>query len=215
MFSTDGQLFIPTDKNAFVKSLESHVDAADLAETATEQSPKRICIIDAMAMVQTVKKGTNMSTCTEFAEVFTNIIKNILDNYDEGRVIFDRYIENSLKSQTRVKRNSGTAPIKFRINDETNIKNVPLKIFLFHVETKSQLTKYLGEILLHEYHGSQFSLIIVYGTTTYSNRPAVFSPTILHHNHEEADTIIPLHVLDALDLSPYCNIDVRSPDTFS
>ena len=198
VFSTYGQLFIPTDKRAFVKPLESHVDAADLAETATEQSAKRICIIDVMA---------------EFAKVFTNIIKNILDNYEEGLVIFDRYIENSLKFQTRVKGNSGTAPIKFQINDETNIKNVPLKIFLSHVEAKSQLTKYLGEILLREYHGSRFLLIVVYGTTTYSNRPAVFSPTFLHHNHEEADTIISLHVLDALDLLPYCNIYVRSPDT--
>ena len=40
---------------------------------------QRICIIDAMAVAQTVKKGTNISTCVEFAEVFINIIKNILD----------------------------------------------------------------------------------------------------------------------------------------
>ncbi len=88
-----------------------------------------------------------------------------------------------------------------------------MKTLLSHIDTKSQLTKYLGDALLHKYHESQFTLIVVYGIRTFSNHPAAFSTAIAQHNHEEADTIIPLHVLDVLRLSPDCNIDERSPDT--
>eukprot|EP00795_Rhopilema_esculentum_P008784 gene8784-14814_t len=163
------------DKSAFAKSLESHVNVADLAETAMKQSAKEFLSSMLWLSLKLLRKGLTCQPAPNllqsFATCYINIIENILDNYDEGR------------------------------------------IFLPHVETISQLTKYLGEALLREYHGSRLSLIVVYGTTTYSNRTAIFSPTILHHNHEEADTIIHLHVLDALDSSPYCNIDVRSPDT--
>ena len=215
LFSADGQLLIPTDKSAFVKALESHVDFENHAEVQMEQNETttKICIVDAMAVVQTIKKGTKMSTCAAFAQAFVSIIKKTLHQYDEGRVIFDRYIEDSLKSQTRAKRTSGTDPVKFQVSDTTNIKHVPLKTLLSHTETKGQLTEYLGKALLQAYQESQFSLIVVYGTSTYSNHRALFSDIIAQHNHEEADTIIPLHVLDALSLSPRCEIDVRSPDT--
>ena len=150
LFSADGQLLIPTDKSAFVKTLESHVDFENHADVETEisESTRKICIIDAMAVVQTIKKGTKMTTCADFAQAFVSVIKKILHEYDEGRVIFDRYIEHSLKSQTRVKRTSGKDPVKFQVNDTTNIKNVPLKTFLSHIETKAQLTEYLGKVLL-------------------------------------------------------------------
>ncbi|CAB4011170.1 Hypothetical predicted protein [Paramuricea clavata] len=147
LFSADGQLLIPTDKSAVVKTLESHVDFENHADVEIEisESTRKICIIDAMAVVQTIKKGTKMTTCADFAQAFVSVIKKILHEYDEGRVIFDRYIEHSLKSQTRVKRTSGKDPMKFQVNDTTNIKNVPLKTFLSHIETKTQLTEYLGK----------------------------------------------------------------------
>ena len=154
-----------------------------------------------------------MFTCADFAQALVNITKKILHQCDEGRVIFDRYIENSLKSQTRVKRTSGTDPVRFYVSNATSTKYVPLKTLVAHIETKGQLTEYLGKALLQAYLNSQISLIVVYGISRYSNHQAVFSDIISQHNHEEADTIIPLHVLDALSLSPRCNVDARSPDT--
>ena len=64
---------------------------------------KSVCIIDAMAVVQSVKKGTNMSVSADFAKAFVNSIRRVVHGYDEGNVIFDHYIENSLTAQTRAK----------------------------------------------------------------------------------------------------------------
>eukprot|EP00794_Sanderia_malayensis_P020785 gene20785-22814_t len=67
-------------------------------------SLKRVCSIDAMAVVQAIKKGTNMSVFADFVKAFVNSIRRVVHGYDEGRVIFDCYIESSLKAQTRAKR---------------------------------------------------------------------------------------------------------------
>ena len=101
-----------------------------------------------------------MSVFADFAKAFVNSIRRVVHGYDEGRVIFDRYIENSLKAQTRAKRTSKIEPVKFDINDETNIKHDPLKVLLSHIETKSQLTEHLGKALLKSFEGSEFVLVV-------------------------------------------------------
>jgi hypothetical protein len=93
-----------------------------------------------MAVVQSIKKGPTMATCSDFAQAFVRSIKKIMSDYNEGRVIFDRYINNSLKDQTRGKRSAGAEPVKFDIKDSTNIKLVPLKTLLSHIETKARLS---------------------------------------------------------------------------
>ena len=65
-----------------------------------------------------------------------------MPGYDEACVIFNRYIDNSLKAQKHWKRSAGTNPVKFNIKDSTNIKLVPLKTLLSHKKTKSKLTDY-------------------------------------------------------------------------
>ena len=217
LFSSDGALLLPTDKSMFIAVIEQY-SKTDSNETElnpmTEQSStNKICIIDAMAVVQSITKGPNMATCADFARAFVNIITRIVGDYNEGRIIFDRYIDNSLKEQTRGKRTAGLDPVKFNINDSTNIKMVPLKTFLSHIGTKAQLTEYLGKAVLKQFESSLKNIIVVFGTRTYGNKPNLFDQNITEHSHEEADTIIPLHVLDAFNRYNACEVDVHSPDT--
>ena len=93
-----------------------------------------------MAVVQAITKTTTMTYCSDFAQAFIHSISKIMSGYKEDRVIFDRYIKNSFKSQTRNKRSGGVEPVRFDINDSTNIKLVPLKTFLSHIDTKAKLT---------------------------------------------------------------------------
>ena len=217
LFSSDGLLLIPTDKSSFISVIEKYLP--EDMETQAENPPvhvtrEKVCIIDAMAIVQAIKKGPKMSTCSDFAKVFVRSITKMMEGYSEGRIIFDRYIEGSLKAQTRGKRAAGVDPVKFIISDSTNIKLVPLKTLLSHIETKAQLMEYLGKSLLRAFCESNKSLIVVYGTSTHANKPDLFSPNIADHTHEEADTLIPLHVLDAVRQEQNVrDIDVFSPDT--
>lgn len=69
--------------------------------------------------------------------------------------------------------------------------------------------------LLQKYADSCKSLVVTYGTATYSDKADIFQTSIAEHTHEEADTLIPLHVLDALSKSngSVRDIDIYSPDT--
>ena len=99
-------------------------------------------------------------------------------------------------------------------NDSTNIKLVPLKTFLPHIDTKAKWTEYLGKALLANFVDLEKNLVVVYGTSTYANSPGLFRPNIRNHQHEEADTLIPMHVMDASKTDrDIRDIDVYSPDT--
>ena len=91
----------------------------------------------------------------------------------------------------------GVEPVRFDINDSTNIKLVPLKTFLSHIDTKAKLTEYLGKALLANFADSEKNLFVVYATSTYANYPGLFRRNNHNHQYEEADTLIPMHVLDA------------------
>ena len=51
------------------------------------------------------------------------------------------------------------------------------------------------------------------GTTDQINRPHFLAESMSTHNHEEADTMIPLQVIDAIDDSTLRDIYVWSPET--
>ena len=146
-FSSDGLLLIPSDKSAIVDVIERY-KVSKLIESRKEMTGieglhgrYRVCIIDAMAVVQAIQKGPSTVTCLDFAAAFVQSIQRIVSKYDEGRVIFDHYIPNSLNDQTHAKRSAGIEPVKFEIKDSTNIKLVNLKIFLSNIEIKAQLTR--------------------------------------------------------------------------
>lgn len=153
--------------------------------------------------------------CFDFEQAFVRHIQKIVSGYDEGRVIFDRYINNALKDLIPGKKCVDIDPVIFYIKDSTNVKLVSLRTLLSHFETKDRITEYLGKTLFQKYFDSRKSLVVVYGTTTYFNKSDVFHPSAAEHSREETDTLIPLHVLDAVSSSHenVRDVDVYSPDT--
>jgi len=89
-----------------------------------------------------------------------------------------------------------------------------MTLLLSYNGTKSQLTAYFAKRLLGHFAGSEKGFIVVYGTSTLSNKEGLFDPNLSTHTHEEADTQILLHVLDATALSTSIRyIYVWFPDT--
>ena len=62
-----------------------------------------------MAIVQKLKKTKDTKTCRDLGEVFIKRVKLESRQYDEVYLIFDRYIEGSLKERTRHKRTGGVS----------------------------------------------------------------------------------------------------------
>ena len=77
-----------------------------------------------------------------------------MKSYVEGHIIFDRYLEVSLKDKTRAKCAAQSSVMEFKVHDETNIAKVSLKELLSNSKTKSQLTGLFAEALLQAFANS-------------------------------------------------------------
>ena len=58
-----------------------------------DSSSNRVIIIDAMAILQGMKKTSGMTTIGHLKKAFLDKIMRLSNEYDETRLIFDHYIE--------------------------------------------------------------------------------------------------------------------------
>ena len=190
----------------------SWMDAMDCLDVEV-----KVAIIDAMAIVQGIKKTPTMKKMSDFRLVFCKKIQRRAKNYSETRVVFNEYLDQSLKENTRVKRAKGkgkktVVQMHYQINENMSLAAVQLKELLSSTKTKRSLTKFLADGLLSQFEGN---LIVVQGCMTRSNNCPV-SPDVATHSHEEADTVVPLplsfHVLDALCDNSMKSVDVHCGD---
>ena len=149
-----------------------------------------VIIIDGQAVVQGMTKLPSIDKIRDLGDTFIKRNDRLMKGYSEGRIIFDRYITGSLKEKTWTKRAGTTPPDKSIIQDSMYIHPTVVPCY-----TKSQLTEYLGKKLLEHFAMSEQGLV-VFGTTTYNNKDNIVNKNLSTHSHEEADTNIPLHVID-------------------
>ena len=151
-----------------------------------------------MAVVQCMKKSPGMKKIINFKDAFVKRITRKVKPFDEGRIIFDHYdIAQSLKQKTRAKRAQGKE-MEFAIHDEMDIAKITLKELFSASKTKTSLSNILGNAVLDEYKGSQKKVVVIKGTTIQINQPHSLAESMSTHNHDEADTMFPLHVSDAI-----------------
>ena len=60
-----------------------------------------------------------------------------MKGYTQGRVIFDRYLDVSLKDETRAKRAASSVTMEFKVHDDMSIAKVSLKELFSNSRTKS------------------------------------------------------------------------------
>ena len=93
---------------------------------------------------------------------------------------------DSLKEKTRERRRQSKVAAQYKIEDDTNIKHIPLTRSLSHEKTKADLLVYLAKAILNcKTDSSQLFIASVSGQTR-SNGDLRFET----NNHEEADTIM-------------------------
>ena len=133
LFSPDGSLLLASDKSKMVchleelvaKKQEQHASTVDIATVQLTVSYK-VVIIDGMALVNSNKKIKQMQTCKDFSNLFLDKLISITRNYNEVKLVFDRYQQNSLKTPTRLKRTSNKST-HYHIHDKAVITHISLK----------------------------------------------------------------------------------------
>ena len=208
--AVDGSLYIPTDKASLMHAVEDAtaeprevVAQQDLMQE--EDSSVRVLIVDAMGVLQSMRKTPAMQKLSDLLDAFTKRIEKMMAGYDEGRVVFDRYMDQSLKNKTRQKR--ATTSVEYEIHPEMKL-TMSIKELLSASSTKKKLTCMLGQGLLEYFaRDSSLLLVVVYDTIIKGHD---FEEA---HTHEEADTLIPHQALASVSNGAMRKLFVWSPDT--
>ena len=195
LVTVDESLYIPTDKASLMNAVGAKTESAPVPDIAMADCPIRVArvLVDAMALLQCMKKTPTMRKISDLSEVFIKPIEGLM-------VVFDRYTDQSLKIQTRQKR--AVTSTEYDKHSEMKLA-MSLKELLSASRTKSSLTAMLTEGLLKYYsRNSTSKLVVVCGTEIKGHD---FEE---NHAHEEADTMIHNQVLASL-------ADIKLADWFS
>ena len=110
LFTPDGQLYKSTNKLVILNEIENLTNQAQnvLFHTSSVPNEKNsVIIFDGIAIVNSIsiENLKFIKTCEDFANLFTNQVIDESQQFSEIRVIFDLYLDVSLKSKTRNDRN--------------------------------------------------------------------------------------------------------------
>lgn len=213
----DGLLRPPTDKAAL-----SHILADKYAKQVLPNSTESTCVvIDGMALVQSIGKPSKATTFGELADVFSSsVLKDLHDEWTRVDIIFDQYDLKSAKSGTRTKRNVKSRKVRRIIDRRENLLPSSWSSFIGLTENKQNLIQFLTSELQKKMGLLQPTQTLVIaggmndGRLVVSNhdRPEEMVKQHMNSTHEEADSRMILHVIDAANCG-FERIIVRSRDT--
>ncbi|CAG2251463.1 unnamed protein product [Mytilus edulis] len=133
--SQNGTIRLGTKADLLSKCLERLTPPTDVQPVVSS------VILDGSAVVNMLKP-VNVKSFNEYAlKVFVPYIQNIGKNVQRIDIVFDTYIDNSLKASTRGKRGKG---IRRRVQDETNVPG-NWQEFLRLDENKIELFHFLAD----------------------------------------------------------------------
>ena len=159
-----------TTKSDLIECLESVVP-----------SQETVPVVDAKERIATFKDYTDF--------IFIPSIKRMLEPVLRLDVVWDIYLENSLKSQTRLNRGSG-APIKMEKDTKLSRK---WRNFLRCDRNKDCLFKLLATAIQELQFPSNKHVISTLGNKVVSSPITCTGGSELYCTHEEADTLLLFH----------------------
>ena len=128
IFSFDAKVHPCTDKSKLTHVLEDKAREMEMTveEESSLESILNIVIYDGMALVNKLEIEKDVKTCKELKHIFVNTSIKESEDFHEVRLVFDRYIEGSIKERTREKRSSGKAT-RYIIKDSMSLVGVKMK----------------------------------------------------------------------------------------
>ncbi len=193
--ATTESVLRPTSKADLATILQ-----AGAKETGLSPSLVSTCtIIDGMALIRTMGKPQNASTFGDYADIFIQkVTGNLHGNITRVDLVFDQHLQNSIKGGTRTKRSTTLRKIRTIVSNDEKMP-ADWHSFIEMDENKANLTQFLSTEL--ERHVIQYGLEIVL-SVGFDDAEKVASAagidfSYLRAAHEEADTRILLHAVDA------------------
>ncbi|KAK3746101.1 hypothetical protein QZH41_015518, partial [Actinostola sp. cb2023] len=215
LFAADGTMLHCSCKSALMHILEKLKGETSSGVTSDTNSESayvqvKVSVVDGMAEVQSLDKPDWIKSCQQLADHFSNRLFSKYDGCQEIRLIFDRYdVPSSLKTATRTRRQVSEDPVYYRITESTHISKVSLKKLVSHTKTKAELTTFLAKNVKQRAEASGRQIVVAWGTVCEATHKDMGH---LHSDHEEADTKMILHAIDAT-ADGATDLSIHSPDT--
>ena len=181
----------------------------ELCEKQLLQAPNVDAIIlDGAAVVHMLHPGTARAFQDYADTVFGSYILSQLQNADRVDIVWDVYMEDSLKATTREKRGKG---VRRRVASTTVIPS-KWKDFLRLDENKTELFRFLSQHAIKIPVVDGKSIYATEGTNVLCSLADADLDNVVPCSQEEADTRIFLHASDAVNKG-YRKLSVRTVDT--
>ena len=165
-------------------------------------------IFDGAAIVQMLHPGT-AKTFQDYADaVFSSYVSSQLESVERVDIVWDAYIADSLKSTTRQKRGKG---VRRRVAPTTALPQ-NWKDFLRVDGNKSELFSFLSQHVTSLPTEEGKSIYSTHGSNVLSSMVDADMTSLVPCSHEEADTRLFLHVVDAVQKG-FRKVCVRTVDT--
>jgi len=125
--SVSGALLPATDKSKLMAILEElpnqkkpddDLQPQEVTNVGVLMLPKKVTVIDGMAVVQAMGKPPWVKTCAQWADHFIAMLDSKCSDYDEVHLVFDCYdLPTSLKEATRERRQGGKPATAYHVED--------------------------------------------------------------------------------------------------
>jgi len=169
---------------------------------------EKVChVLDGMFIVnKMVPKCNDVKTGNDLVNIFTSYIDSLTQKSETIHIVFDTYKNKSLKNMTRKIRKKDRKSAAYRVTSSSNLSKTPLKKLLLNDESKGYLATFLAEEVSKFFLSSGKKYMVSYDNKTVGNL-GYFD----NNNHEEADSMIIYHTIDASKYS--YRVIVHSSDT--
>lgn len=175
-------------------------------------------IIDGMAAVQSLGNTSGAKSFGEWSDNFTAyVVSHFSDKCTRVDVVFDRYVQNSIKGGARAKRKGGKSKGIRRDVESREQRIGNWDRFIIIEENKASLADFLSTEMSQRYGTHPRRELVVSGgfkeiLKVWSSNASREDLQELSSNHEEADTRIVLHAKDAT-AKGYKQVNVLCRDT--
>ena len=201
--SHNGELLLPSKKSDLLDCLAPF--------SASIPPSLNVIVLDGAAVVNMLKPTPDIKTFGDYiTHIFIPYIKGQLRNVERIDVIvFEEYVDNSLKRLTRTKRGKG---VRRRVETSTLIPTKGWQELLRVDGNKNELFGVIAECVSQVEFAEGKEVVITKGPQVLSSPASCNTVNLTPSNREEADTRMLVHVADAAR-ARHKRIAVRTVDT--
>ena len=180
----------------------------DPSDIQSEAPVASSVVLDGGVLVQILKAASVKNFIEYASQIFIPYILSQFQNASRVDLVWDSYLEDSLKGTTRAKRGKG---VRRRVVAEALIPR-NWNDFLRVDSNKTELYKFLSHALFDLFNQEEKQLVITDGESVLSKPPLDDLASLSPCNHEEADSRMLLHVSHAAHCGHH-KLLIRTVDT--